>query len=70
MKTSAIILFLMTSSLALAAPKQSYHCKTQSGAVDVKKGKKECLAAKGQWKKDTTVARHVAKAKTPAGKAQ
>lgn len=42
---------------------QTHHCKLQDGSMDMKKTKKQCLAATGTWAKD------VAAPATPAAAA-
>jgi hypothetical protein len=36
---------------------QTHHCKLGDGSMDMKKTKKECLAAKGTWAKDADAAK-------------
>ena len=35
---------------------QTHHCKLQDGSMDMKKTKKQCLAASGTWAKDADAA--------------
>ena len=42
---------------------QTHHCKLADGTTDAGKTKKQCLAAKGTWAKDTAAAKAPA---TPA----
>lgn len=35
---------------------QTHHCKMADGSMDMKKTKKQCLAGKGSWAKDSDAA--------------
>lgn len=35
---------------------QTHHCKQQDGTMDMKKTKKQCMAASGTWAKDADAA--------------
>jgi len=56
LRAAAIGVILAASSSAANAggTPQTHHCKQQDGTMDMKKTKKQCLAASGTWAKDAS----------------
>lgn len=51
-----VILAVSSGAAYAKATPQTHHCKQQDGSMDLKKTKKQCLAAKGTWAKDADAA--------------
>lgn len=72
LRVAAVGVILAVSSGAAYAKNQgtpqTHHCKQQDGTMDLKKTKKQCLAASGTWAKDAdaTAAPAPAAAAAPA----
>lgn len=60
LRVAAVSVILAVSSGAAYAKNQgtpqTHHCKQQDGTMDMKKTKKQCLAASGTWAKDADAA--------------
>ena len=60
LRVAAVGVILAVSSGAADAKNQgtpqTHHCKQQDGTMDMKKTKKQCLAASGTWAKDADAA--------------
>ena len=76
LRVAAVGVILAVSSGAADAKNQgtpqTHHCKQQDGTMDMKKTKKQCLAASGTWAKDASDAAAApapAAATTPAAPA-
>ncbi|MDB5974702.1 MAG: hypothetical protein JWR07_1462 [Nevskia sp.] len=76
LRVASIGIILAVSSGAAYAKNQgtpqTHHCKQQDGTMDLKKTKKQCLAASGTWAKDASDAAAApapAAAATPAAPA-
>ena len=66
------VIFAVSSGAADAKNQgtpQTHHCKQQDGTMDLKKTKKQCLAASGTWVKDAGAAAAPAAAPAPAAAA-